>query len=59
MLTYYSALILVNAFGDTISNWVKALIFIAPAYIRFIIIFIKRVYQRYKMNAASNENISS
>lgn len=50
-------MLIVRMLGTTLSAWLKALICIAPVYIRFISLFIKRVYKRYKLNMDSN-NVS-
>lgn len=47
-------MLIVRMLGATLSTWLKALICIVPVYIRFITIFIKRVYKRYKFNMVSN-----
>lgn len=48
-------MLVVRMLGATLSAWLKALICIAPVYIRFISLFIKRVYKRYKLNMDSND----
>ena len=48
-------MLIVRMLGTDLSAWIKALIYIAPVYIRFTIMFIKRVYKRYKINMASND----
>lgn len=48
-------MLIVRMLGATLSAWLKALICIAPVYIRFITLFIKRVYKRYKFNMVSND----
>ena len=48
-------MLIVRMLGTTLSAWLKVLICLDPVYNRFITLFIKRVYKRYKLNMDSND----
>lgn len=46
---------LVGMYGGNLNDFEKALIYLSYVYIRFIVMFIRRVYKRYKTNRASGD----